>query len=258
MPREAPTASPHVLANREAWDRLADDYRQLTAGLDQPDELVWGYWAHPESELQILGEVAGKDVLDLGCGAGDTAVQLARLGARTVGLDGSARQLEHARQTASDAAVDLTLVQGDAEQLPFADASFDVVVSMFGALSFCGPQIAVAQVARVLRPGGLLAFCTSSPIFWLCTDDPLVEPSTALSRDYFDLASDSGPGGTVRFQLTYGGWIAVLHDHGLRVQALVEPEPPPNPPTPKQFDAQRWRAWVRRWPFDCIWVARKP
>ena len=89
----------HEARNRAAWNDDADDYQARHAGqLDTHGGLAWGVTQIPESELQILGDVAGKDVLELGCGAAQWSIGLARLGARPVALDLSDRQLEHARR----------------------------------------------------------------------------------------------------------------------------------------------------------------
>jgi SAM-dependent methyltransferase len=92
--------SPDSLRNRETWDGRSDDYQARNAEfIGRKDEPRWGMWQLPESELQILGDVAGKDVLELGCGAAQWSILLAGRGARVVGLDNSARQLEHARRS---------------------------------------------------------------------------------------------------------------------------------------------------------------
>jgi SAM-dependent methyltransferase len=83
--------------NRAFWDRHSDDYQETHREHIGRPEPRWGMWQLPESELEILGDVAGKDVLELGCGAAQWSILLAGLGARPVGVDNSERQLEHAR-----------------------------------------------------------------------------------------------------------------------------------------------------------------
>lgn len=256
-PQVFATSSPHVNANLAEWDRRADEYQHIIADLGLSDELRWGWWGLLEAEHRILGDIVGKDLLDLGCGPARGTVKLARLGARAVGLDGSARQLEHAREHVAKSGIEVPLVHGDAEQLPFADASFDIVVSMWGAVSFCDPYAVVPEAARVLRPGGLVAISTWSHIYWLCTDEETQEPQPTLRREYFGLQHSSGPSGTVRFQLPYGDWIRLFRDHGLQVENLVEPPAPPDAAIPKHLDEEKWRSWSMRWPFECIWSARK-
>ena len=91
--------------------------------------------ARPESELQVLGDVRGKDMLELGCGGGQWSIALEALGARPVGLDLSREQLRHARQ----ASASVPLLVADAERLPFANDAFDIVFCDHGAMNFCDP-----------------------------------------------------------------------------------------------------------------------
>jgi SAM-dependent methyltransferase len=74
--------------NREYWDRTSDEYHERTGRFIERG-LAWGVWQVPEAELRVLGDVAGKDVLELGCGAAEWSRALARAGARPVGLDNS-------------------------------------------------------------------------------------------------------------------------------------------------------------------------
>ncbi|MBI2815852.1 MAG: class I SAM-dependent methyltransferase [Acidobacteria bacterium] len=102
-------------------------------------------------------------VLDVACGTGVVAVTAARLGARVTGLDLTPELLERARENARIAAVEIEWHEGDVENLPFSAESFDVVVSQFGHIFAPRPQIAVAEMLRVLKPGGTLAFSTWPP-----------------------------------------------------------------------------------------------
>ena len=249
--------SPHVLTNRKAWNAIADDYQKLCASMKDDGALTWGWWRHKESDLQLLGNVSGKHVLDLGCGGAQWAVRLARCGARVVALDTSDRQLTHARRTVAGLDLGVTLVQGDAELLAFDDSCFDIVVSNWGAMSFTDPYRSVPQAARVLRSGGSLIICTWSPVFWLCTDEHTETPGAALKRRYFGLRRWAGPQGTTRFQLAYGDWIRLFRKTGMQVEDLVEPLPLDDVEIPDRFYQQQWRSWILSWPFDCIWKVRK-
>lgn len=242
----------HVTANRRAWDRLAGQHE-----VPETEGLTWGWWRWPEDELQILGDLAGKAVLDIGCGAAHWTVALARHGADPVGVDISRRQLEQARRVVRDAGFELRLVLADAEQLPFADESFDAVACDWGAMSFTDPYCSVPEAARVLRPGGLLAFSISSPLGWLCSKQAagIYTPDTTLQRSYFDLRRWETPDGMVHFQLPYGAWVRLFRDNAMVVEDLVEP-PAPDGAIPCYLDERR-RSWVEQWPFECIWKARK-
>ncbi|HEX9374815.1 MAG TPA: class I SAM-dependent methyltransferase [Actinomycetota bacterium] len=128
----------HVARNRRRWNETADAYQernapQITEQMRSRD-LAWGVWGIPESRLHVLGDVAGRDVLELGCGAAQWSIALARRGARPVGLDLSDRQLEHARRLMAEARVSFPLVHASAEEVPFAGESFDIVFADYGAL----------------------------------------------------------------------------------------------------------------------------
>lgn len=158
------TTSPrHILRNRASWNRDADAYqREHASQLNRFDRPSWGVWEIPEAKLDVLGDLKGKDVLEFGCGGGQWSIALARRGARPVGLDLSIRQLGHAARLMSDAGERFSLVNANAERVPFADESFDVVFCDHGAMTFADPYATVPEVARVLRPGGLFAFNIST------------------------------------------------------------------------------------------------
>jgi SAM-dependent methyltransferase len=102
-------------------------------------------------------------VLDVGCGTGVVAITAARRGARVTGLDLTPELLERARESAKIAGLEIEWHQGDAEQLPFEDRAFDAVLSQFGHMFAPRPEVAVAEMLRVLKPGGTLAFSTWPP-----------------------------------------------------------------------------------------------
>jgi SAM-dependent methyltransferase len=161
------TEDAHVRVNRRLWNEDADDYQRRNAPQIRSQaftgHLSWGLWNIPESELGVLGEIAGKDILEFGCGGAQWSTALARNGARPVGFDLSERQLAHALRLREETGISIPLVQADAERTPFRDASFDVVFADYGAFLFADPYRAVPEAARILRPGGLLAFTHLSP-----------------------------------------------------------------------------------------------
>jgi SAM-dependent methyltransferase len=111
--------------------------------------------------LDRVGVEPGQDLLDVGTGSGGTiAIPAAQRGARVVGVDVTPELLEHARRRAADAGVEIGWVEGDAQDLPFADASFDRVVSTFGAMFAPDHARAAAELVRVCRPGGRIAMVT--------------------------------------------------------------------------------------------------
>jgi SAM-dependent methyltransferase len=253
----APTdagASGHERRNRAAWNADADDYQVRHGQQLAGDGKAWGTWNLPESELGVLGEVAGRNVLELGCGAAQGSIQLARAGAWSVGLDLSERQLGHARRLLTQGDVHVPLVQASAEAVPLADASFDIVFCDHGAMNFADPYRTVPEVARLLRPGGLFAFCHLSPIADLCWPDTADRAGDRLVRDYFGMHRIDAEDEVV-FQLPYGEWIRLFCANGLEVLDLIEPRPAPDAVSSYRDDEDR--AWARRWPAECIWRLRR-
>jgi len=208
----------------------------------------------PEAELQVLGEVADRDILELGCGAAQWSIALARLGARPVGLDLSERQLEHARRLMVEAGVDFPLVHATAEAVPLPDESFDIVFCDYGGMTFGDPYATVPETARLLRPGGLLAFCGGTPIVQMCYPDDSEHPGDRLLRDYFSVWALPFEG-YVDYMLPYGAWIRLFRAHGFVVEDLIELRPAPGATSSFRDDADR--DWYRHWPGEQIWRVRK-
>ena len=246
--------SSHERRNREFWDADADDYQAAHApGLDAP---AWGVWAIPESEVGVLGDVHGLDVLELGCGDARWSVHLARAGARVVALDQSRGQLRHARALLAATGQPVALVGASAEATPFAPGAFDLVLCDHGAMSFCEPERSVGEAARLLRTGGRLVFSHTTPWPYLTWNFERERVGRKLRRPYFGIHRfDDGAGhGTIDFQMPYGEWIRCFRRHGLVIDDLVELRAPKHATTTfEDFDA----TWARRWPAEQIWVTHK-
>jgi len=105
----------------------------------------------------------GMDVLDVACGTGNATIPAARAGARVTGLDFAPALLEIARERCADAMVEIDFVEGDAQELPFDDASFDRVVSVFGHMFAPDHRRTADEMKRVLRPGGAIAVASWAP-----------------------------------------------------------------------------------------------
>ena len=248
-------SSSDAARNRDLWNRDSDEYQQRHHDhIGRPDPR-WGIWQIPESELELLGDVEGKDVLELGCGAAQWSILLARLGARPVGIDYSERQLEHARQALAAAGVDFPLEHGSAEALPFPDESFDVVFADHGANRFADPVLWVPEAARVLRRGGLLVFSGSTPWEHVCWNDREDTIGRELVLDYFGLHRLEDPDGYVQFELPYGDWIRLFRANGLMVEELMEIKPPEG--ASSTYRNRQETEWARRWPMEQIWRVRK-
>jgi SAM-dependent methyltransferase len=114
--------------------------------------------------VKFAGIAAGQRLLDIGTGTGVVALTAARMGAQVIGLDLTPALLEHARENARIAGhPNIVWTEGDAEQLPYPDASFDIVLSQFGHIFAPRPDVVVSEVRRVLKPGGRFAFATWPP-----------------------------------------------------------------------------------------------
>ncbi len=231
-------------ANGADWDRYADEY-QATHGEFLGDAgFVWGPEGLSEAEAQALGPLSGRRVLEVGSGAGQCSRWVAGQGGTAIGLDLSFRQLQHSRRIDENTGLAAPSVQGTATALPFADDSFDVVFSSFGALQFISEiDVAVTETARVLRPGGRYAFSITHPTRWSFPDDP-GEPGLTASQPYWDrtpyveIDDESGRVAYVEHHRTLGDWVHLLSSHGFRLLELLEPEWP--------ADLDRvWGGWSR-------------
>jgi SAM-dependent methyltransferase len=242
--------------NRQFWDADADDYQSAHAlDLSPARARAWGAWRIPEAEAQVLGDVAGLDVLEYGCGAAQWSIALAHDGAAPVGLDQSRSQLAHARRLQWEAGVRFPLVAASATATPFDGARFDLVVGDHGAMSFCDPAETVPEVARLLRPGGRLVFCKATALLYLTYDWRRGRQETRLHVDAFGMRSFDSVDGTVDFQVSYGEWIRTFRRHGLAVEDLVELRPAPDATTTYVDFAPL--DWARRWAAEEIWVVRR-
>ncbi len=250
-----PLLSEHARKNRAMWESSSDSYEQHHAlALSGEKAMAWGMWRIPEEELHVLGEVAGKDILELGCGAARWSIALAQGGARPVSLDFSLQQLQHARRLMEEAGVDFPLIEASAEDVPLPDASFDIVFCDWGAMTFCDPQRTVPEAARLLRRDGLFAFASATPIQFLCQDVKTDKLTDHLVNDYFGMRCLEWED-EVDFQLTYGEWIRLFRRSGFVVEDLLEPQPPEGVTSTYRDESET--AWARRWPIENIWKLRK-
>jgi len=249
--------TPHAALNREAWAKEAASYVASAERNWAKTEFRWGILDVPESELGLLGDVAAKDVVELGCGTAYVSAWLARLGANPVGVDLTHEQLETARAMQAKHGLEFPLVHASAEDVPLPDASFDLAISEYGASIWCDPDLWIAEAARLLRPGGELAFLVNGTFLMLTTPDvdPVVPCGEELLRPYFGMRrfeweTDDG----IDFHLGYGDWIRTLTTHGFEVEALVELR---NPGIGSGRYNMFTPEWAESWPAEEIWKARK-
>ena len=242
--------------NRELWTRSNAEYTDDQAARKwAQDEIDWGVWGVPESQLRALPDVAGKDVVELGCGTAYLSAWLARRGARPVGIDVTPAQLETARRCQAHFGLEFPLVEADAEATGLADASFDVAVSEYGASIWCDPYRWIPEASRLLRPGGELVFLRNSPLLLLCSPDD-GRAQEQLVRPQFGMHRFTWPEGGVEFHLPHGEWIRVLRSSGFDVLDLIEIQAPADAETHRYYDFVT-ADWARRWPAEEIWKARK-
>jgi SAM-dependent methyltransferase len=245
-----------VRTNLRSWEADSDSYqREHAEQLNRWDFLGWGTWDVPEDEIHALGDVSGLRALELGCGAAQEGIKVSRRGASVVGVDFSANQLRHAVENITASDTRMPLVRGSAEELPFADASFDLVFCDHGATSFTDPNLTIPEAARVLRPGGRLVFDIATPVVWICWPDGEGPPGKELMRDYFGLGRMDDPDGSVEWQLTYGDWIRLFRRSGFEVEDLIELRPSPEATT--TYTDYATKDWARAFPSENIWKARK-
>jgi SAM-dependent methyltransferase len=249
-----------LAASRAWWESSADAYQAEHGDFLGDSDFMWCPERVREADTQLLGVIRGKRVLEVGAGAAQCTRWLAAQGAIPVGLDVSAAQLRHARALDQRSGVRSTLVMADAQRLPFADESFDLACSAYGAVPFVADSQAVMnEVARVLRPGGRWVFAVTHPIRWCFLDDPGAGGLTAQTsyfdrRPYVEQDEDGTPT-YVEHHRTIGDRVREITAAGLVVTDLVEPE------WPADHD-RAWGQWSRLrgelLPGTAIFLTTKP
>lgn len=230
-------------ANRGYWDSAADAYQADHGEFLRDDGFVWGPEGLDEAVAGLLGPVEGRRVLEVGCGAAQCSRWLAGRGALPVGIDLSHRQLQHSRRLDAGTRRAVPVLVADAGRLPFADGSFDLACSAYGAVPFVADSAAVMrEVARVLRPGGRWVFSVTHPFRWCFPDDPGPDGLTAHDS-YFDRRPyvETDARGRVVYaehHRTVGDRVRELVAAGFRLVDLVEPE------WPDSHD-RAWGGWSR-------------
>jgi SAM-dependent methyltransferase len=239
--RRAQDARSTVRANRRWWDADADGYHAEHGDFLGAADLVWSPERLREADVHLLGDVRGRRVLEVGCGAAMCSRWLAGEGALPVAFDLSAGMLRHARAGATATGITVPLVQADAQHLPFADAAFDLVFTAFGAIQFVADSARVMrEAARVLRRGGRWVFATTHPLRWSFPDDPGLDGLTA-TMPYWDRTpyveyDERGEATYVEHHRTLSDRVREIAAAGLRLLDVVEPK------WPAGHD-QEWGQW---------------
>jgi SAM-dependent methyltransferase len=254
------TSTESVRANRLWWDADADAYMATHGEFLSDVEFMWCPEGLTEADAGLLGDVAGKRILEVGCGAAPCARWLSTCGAHPVAFDLSAGMLRHAVDAAGRSGVTVPLVQADAEHLPFAADSFDLACSAFGAVPFVADSAQLMrEVARVLRPGGRWVFSVTHPVRWIFPDDPgpdgLIVQSSYFDRTPYVEIDGAGEATYVEHHRTLGDRIREIVAAGLVLTDLVEPEWPAD-------HTRVWGQWSplrgALMPGTAIYVCEKP
>jgi SAM-dependent methyltransferase len=191
-------------------------------GFKQGQKAMWTAGDYPEVARRIAtvgeyvaeraGAAPGIELLDVATGSGNVSIPAAQAGAKVTGLDITPKLLEAARARAAEAGVELELVEGDAEELPFAADSFDRVTSAFGVMFAPRQRIAAGELARVARPGGTIVvaawtpsglvgrtFAATGP--YMPTPPPELEPPVMWGNEEHVRGLFEGSGATISFEL---------------------------------------------------------
>jgi SAM-dependent methyltransferase len=247
-------------ASRRWWDTDATTYQAEHGQFLGDADFVWCPEGLREADVGLLGEVAGRRVLEVGCGAASCTRWLTGRGAYAVGVDLSSGMLAQARLASNRCGVTSPLLLADAEALPFRADSFDLACSAFGAVPFVADSaLVMREVARVLRPGGRWVFAVTHPMRWVFLDDP-GESGLVAVHSYFDRTpyverDEQGVPSYVEHHRTLGDRVRELVAAGLALHDLVEPE------WPDGHD-RIWGQWSplrgRIFPGTVIFIADKP
>jgi SAM-dependent methyltransferase len=246
----------YVRQNVARWTEANAEYTDAQAELAWAKaEIEWGVWQIPESQLDVLGDVDGLDIVELGCGTAYFSAWLARRGARAVGVDPTPAQLETARRLQRETGLEFPLIEATGEDVPLPDESFDIVLSEYGASIWADPYRWIPEAARLLRSGGRVIFLRNSTLVSLCMDldgitEHLVRPLHGMNKIEWP---DTGE---VEFHLPAGKLIGLLRENGFDIERLIELYAPEDAQTHEYY---KWvtAEWARRWPHEELWVARR-
>ncbi len=250
----------YALTARTRWTK---NNSAFTAGTARDrwsqDEIRWGVWKTPETEIHVLPDLHGLEVIELGCGTAYFGAWLKKHGARrVVGVDITPAQLDTARQMNAEFGLGLEFIEANAEDVPFPDSSFDLAFSEYGASIWCDQYRWIPEAARLLRPGGELVFMRNTDLEMVCSPDEeriaerLIRPLKGMHR--LDWFSEGEP--ATEFHISASEMFQLLRRTGFDVmdfRELYAPDDAVDHPFYSFVPAE----WARRWPSEEIWRARK-
>lgn len=245
------------------WDRISGLYQAETR--ISVHDVHYGPLVPGENELQLLGEVRARDMLELGCGGGQNSIALARRGARALGVDLSPRQIEYARALAAgegvEAHFEILNVETELNRLP--SGAYDCIHTAWGLSFIADLQPVLRECHRILRPGGQLLIATGHPVFageWIQLDQG--EEGIFLTS-YFDPPADIRHADDLMVAAYFqpvGRMIDWLVSAGFRLQKLVEPRAPSDTSRRAPYWSPSWEemaAQLRAVPIVAVYVATR-
>lgn len=251
--------SDYVANNREVWTRANANYTANRAREAwSAAEITWGVWKTPESALEVLPDVRGLDVIELGCGTAYFGAWLKKAGARrVVGVDITPAQLATARQMNEEFGLGLEFIEANAEDVPLPDSSFDLAFSEYGASIWCDSNKWIPEAARLLRPGGELVFMRNTDLEMVCSvDDERVAERLVLPLRGMNRLDWTSEGPSTEFHLSSSDLFQLLRRTGFDVldfRQLYAAADAVDHPYYSYVPAE----WARKWPSEEIWRARK-
>ena len=248
----------YVARNREYWTQSNAEYTDAQADRAWlAEDITWGTFGVPENDVDVLGDVAGLDVVELGCGTAYFSAWLTRRGARPVGVDVTPAQLDTARRLQTETGIEFPLLEASGEDVPLPDASFDLALSEYGASIWCDPARWLPEAFRLLRPDGRLVFLRGTTLLNLCALEEEEATSTTLQRPQRGMHRMEWPDGGVEFHPGTGDMLRALRDAGFQLENFVELYAPEGAET-HEYYSYVTADWARKWPAEEIWAARKP
>ena len=249
------------LGRRAAQPRGLDEgqrrvHRRARGPTGREEEITWGVFGVPEASLGTLGDVAGLDVVELGCGTAYVSAWLARRGARPVGVDVTPAQLATARRCQAEFGLEFPLVEASAEDVPLPVGSFDLALSEYGASIWCDPYLWIPEAHRLLRPGGRLWFLRNSTLSILCAPDEGKPTRGAAAPAARASAASSGPTSSASSCSCRTASCSASSANGVRrarPRRALRTGRRGDHPYYDAFSAE----WARKWPAEEIWVARE-
>ena len=257
MPEQLPD---YAVTARRLWTESNAKYTDANARESWArEQIAWGVFKNLESDVCILPDMSGLEIIELGCGTAYFGAWLKKLGAkRVVGVDITPAQLDTARRMNEETGLGLEFIEANAEDVPLPAASFDLAFSEYGASIWCDPDRWIPEAARLLRPGGELVFMRNSDIQLVCSPDDvriseqLQRPLRAMKR--LDWHEDGQV--STEFHLNHSDMFGLLKRTGFDVvdfRELYAPDDAVDHPFYDYVPAE----WAKKWPAEEIWRARK-